>query len=140
MTTVGQIIERKGRTFHWTTAHTSVATALAEMARLEVDGVAVMDGPTLVGIFTSNDFLRKIVAASLDPATLNVGDVMTRNVTVVDLTATLARCVSIMSRGRFRHLPVLDGERVVGMVTMVDIMAFSIDSVDHDVGDGDGAS
>lgn len=137
MTTVGQIIERKGRTLHWTTAQTSVTTALAEMARLEVDGLAVMDGPALVGIFTSNDFLHKIVAASLDPATLNVGDVMTRNVSVVDGTATVAQCVSMMSRGRFRHLPVLDGDRVAGIVTMLDIMAFSVDGADHDVGDGD---
>jgi CBS domain-containing protein len=90
-----------------------------------------------VGIFTSNDFLRKIVSTGLDAATLKVGDVMTRNVTVVDLTATSARCVSMMSRGRFRHLPVVDGDRVVGTVTMVDIMAFGVDGADQDVGDGD---
>jgi CBS domain-containing protein len=136
MTTVAQIIERKGLTVHSTTAQTPVTTALAEMARVGVDGVVVMEGPALVGMFTSNDFLRKIVGTGLDAAALKVGDVMTRNVTVVDMAATSARCVSMMSRGRFRHLPVVDGDRVVGMVTMVDIMAFGVDGADHDVGDG----
>ena len=136
MTTVGQIIERQGRTLHSTTAGTTVTEALAEMARLEIDGVVVMDGPTLVGIFTSNDFLRKIVSAGLDAASLTVGDVMTRDVSTVGITATSAQCVSMMSRGRFRHLPVLDGDSVAGIVTMLDIMAFSVDGADHDVGDG----
>ena len=138
MTTVAQIIGSKGgqgSTLHSTTAQTPVTVALAEMARQGVDGAVVLDGPSLVGIFTSNDYLRKIVGAGLDAAVLKVGDVMTRSVSVVDLAATTAQCVSMMSRGRFRHLPVMDGDRVVGVVTMLDIMGFSVHGADHDVGD-----
>ena len=108
------------------------------MARLEVDGMVVMDGPSLIGIFTSNDYLRKIVSAELDVTTLKVGDVMTRNVSVVDLTATGAQGVSMMSKGRFRHLPVIDGGRVVGVVSMLDIMTFGMLDTGQDVADDAG--
>ena len=135
MTTVAQIIGHKAGEFHRLTAQTPVATALAEMAHAGEDGMVVMDGSALVGIFTSNDYLRKVVSAGLDAATLTVGDVMTRQVSVVAPGATTAQCVSMMSKGRFRHLPVVDDGRVVGMVAMIDIMGFSVHGADHDVGD-----
>lgn len=133
MSTVAQIIQSKDSALPSITADIPISEALGEMARLEVDGLVVMEGPALVGIFTSNDYLRKVVNAGLDAATLNVGDVMTRQVAVVDLAATSAQCVAMMSKGRFRHLPVIDGSRVVGVVSMLDIMSFSMRGTAQDV-------
>ena len=138
MSTVAQIIQSKDSALHSITADIPISEALGEMARLEVDGLVVMEGPALVGIFTSNDYLRKVVNAGLDAATLNVGDVMTRQVAVVDLAATSAQCVAMMSKGRFRHLPVIDGSRIVGVVSMLDIMSFSMRGISQDVGDDPG--
>jgi CBS domain-containing protein len=125
MSTVAQIIEYKGTVVHATSAQRSVSEALAEMAEHEVEGLVVMEDGALTGIFTSNDYLRKIVGAGLDVAGLRVGDVMTRNVKSVGPGAEVSDCVAMMSRGRFRHLPVIDGQRLVGIVTMVDIMRFN---------------
>lgn len=125
MSTVAQIIEYKGTVVHATSAQRSVSEALAEMAEHEVEGLVVMEDGALTGIFTSNDYLRKVVGAGLDVARLRVGDVMTRNVKSVGPETEVSDCVAMMSRGRFRHLPVIDGQRLVGIVTMVDIMRFN---------------
>jgi CBS domain-containing protein len=139
MTTVAQIIASKGSALPRTTPDATIAAALAAMARHEVDGLVVMEGEALVGIFTSNDYLRKIVGQGADAGVLTVGDVMTRNVATVDPATSTVDCVSTMNRGRFRHLPVKDGDRLVGVVTMLDIMRFNAArAADQDLGAEEG--
>jgi CBS domain-containing protein len=127
MSSVLEILQYKGSTVHTTREDTPLMQALADMSAHEVEGLIVLDGTALVGIVTSNDYLRKVIGGGLDLVSLKVGDVMTRHVSTVGPEVTASQCVAMMSKGRFRHLPVVDKGEVIGVVTMVDIMRFNAD-------------
>jgi CBS domain-containing protein len=88
------------------------------MAKKNVGAMAVIDGGGhLIGIFTERDIVFRVVAQQLDLNTTCVGDVMTRSVHTVDADETFGRALLIMHDNRFRHLPVLEHGKLVGMVS-----------------------
>jgi CBS domain-containing protein len=99
----------------------TVQTAILRMVEANVGAVAVCDGPRLVGIFTERDVLR-LAADGGDFGALKVGVVMTRSpVTVTPDTDVLA-AAALMGERRIRHLPVLEGENLLGIVGMREVM------------------
>lgn len=103
-----------------------------EAVRLMVDhrigGLPVADGDgRLAGIFTERDLLRRVVGEGLDVAATTIASVMTSPVVVASPTTPTDECAAIMSARRLRHLPILDGDRIVGMLTIGDIMAAQVD-------------
>lgn len=133
MSTVSEILQYKGSTVHTTLEGTPLRQALADMATHEVEGLLVISGASLIGILTSNDYLRKVIGGGLDVASLKVGDVMTRHPSTVGPETPSAQCVAMMSKGRFRHLPVVDRDNVIGIITMLDIMRFNAERAAPDV-------
>jgi len=95
----------------------SVAEAARRMARKNVGAMAVMDLERLVGIFTERDIVFRVVARGLDPNATCVADVMTRSVQTIDVGEPFGRALLIMHENGFRHLPVLDDGKLVGMVS-----------------------
>ncbi len=101
---------------------TSVKTAADLMTQKSVGSVLVMDADQLVGIFTERDLLNRVVSPSLKPESIPLSQVMTRKVLTVDLNDTLEVCYAKMQQAHARHVPILHGTKVVGMVTMRDIL------------------
>ncbi|NCV56348.1 MAG: CBS domain-containing protein [Betaproteobacteria bacterium] len=86
----------------------------------------------MCGIISDRDYAHKIVAKGLDPEQLSVGDIMTKNVITISREATIADCMRIMSERHFRHLPVAEGDAVVGMISMSDVMRVMMAHADDD--------
>ena len=95
--------------------------AAALMWREQTGSVVVLDGDALVGIITERDILRA-TAQDLDVDTLTVGEVMTRDVVTTTADVSLHDAARVMAQHWIRHLPVVDGDRVVGMLSQRDIM------------------
>ncbi len=101
----------------------TVLRALEVMAEHNVGALVVLEGDRLVGLVSERDYARKVILKGLRSFDTPVADVMTRHVVTVDPNATVDDCMQRMTEGRFRHLPVLDGERVVGVVSIGDLVA-----------------
>ena len=101
----------------------SVAEAARLMAAQHVGALPVVDGERSVGIFTKRDVLTRIVAAGADPARTLIGDVMSAPLVVADVHEQCEVCLDRMRHEHVRHLVILDGGRVVGVVTMGELMA-----------------
>ncbi|MES2888253.1 MAG: CBS domain-containing protein [Pseudomonadota bacterium] len=100
----------------------SVFDALRLLAQYDVGALLVMNGPKLVGLFSERDYTRKVALQGRSSKEIQVEDIMTRNVLVIPPTANIRECMSLMSQKKIRHLPVLDGEAVIGMVSILDLM------------------
>lgn len=120
--TVQQILERKGNRIYAVGADSTVFEALELMAEADIGGVLVIDDGVLKGIFTERDYARKIVLKGLVSRNVKVGQMMTANPVTVPPTAPLNGVMQTMTRRRFRHLPVVDGDTVVGVVTIGDVL------------------
>ena len=119
---VRQILDHKGHEFHSVGPGDSVFAALGLMAEQNTGCVLVMDGDALVGIFTERDYARKVVLKGLSSTNVLVGELMTSNPVTVDLSTTVDEVMNLMTERRFRHMPVLEDGKVVGIVTIGDMV------------------
>jgi CBS domain-containing protein len=126
MSTVRDLLARKGTNVVSVTPEQTVLDAAHLMNEKGIGGVVVMTGSTLVGIFTERDIMRRVVAATRDPATTVVGDVMTADCMTITADVQIAVCRAMMSSKRVRHFPVVHDGGLVGMVTSGDILAFEV--------------
>ena len=118
--TIRSIIE--GQDLLNTPASLPVADAARLMRTHKVGAIVVVDGERLAGIFTERDALFRVVAEGRDPQTTPVGDVMTANPTTIDADKPFARALELMHAGKFRHVPVVDNGRPIGIVSSRDAM------------------
>lgn len=123
MPTVNDILARKGAEVVTVPAEESVLTAARLMNERGIGGVVVTREGTLAGIFTERDILRRVVAEQRDPAATLVREVMTTPVIRCRAEAKLEDVMALMSEKRIRHLPVMDGDEIAGIVTSGDLMA-----------------
>lgn len=109
----------------------SVFDALRLLAQYNVGALLVMNGSKLVGVFSERDYTRKVALQGRTSKEIRVEDIMTRDVLVVTPGTLSRECMSLMSQKQIRHLPVLDGDTVVGMISILDLMDDII--ADHEV-------
>jgi CBS domain-containing protein len=107
----------------------SVATAVALMNRNNVGAVLVANGNGLEGILTERDVLQRLVEAGLDAGKTPVRNIMTRNPKTIRADERAARALEIMSHQGFRHLPVMEGKELKGIVSLRDLNAWMIDEL-----------
>lgn len=100
----------------------TVAEAARIMSEQHVGAVVVTKGDKVVGIFSERDVLNRVVARHLDPGATRVDDVMSTPVACCSLETTRSECTAVMRAKRIRHLPVVDGGRLVGMISIRDIL------------------
>jgi CBS domain-containing protein len=135
MPTVQDILRTKGADIVMVAPGTLVLDAARLMDSRGTGSVLVVEGGALRGIFTERDVLRRVVAAQRDPATTPVSDVMTVALITCQAATTLDQCAATMSERRIRHLPVLEGDRIVGVVTSGDMLAHRLadqaDTIQH---------
>jgi len=104
------------------TADMPVAEAARQMRQRHVGAIVVVKAERLVGIFTERDALFRVVAAGLDPTSTTIADVMTRNPACLDPDQPFAAALHLMHEGQFRHVPIVDNGKPVGMVSSRDAL------------------
>ncbi len=125
-TPVAKVLETKSRHIEKVDLSATVASAVGLMNEREIGSVLVFDGTRLVGIFTERDVLVRVVGERRDPATVRVGAVMTPAPTVIEPTTTVAQAMALMTARRHRHVPVVVGDAVVGLVSAGDLTRWVI--------------
>jgi CBS domain-containing protein len=100
----------------------TVFAALQLLAQYEVGALMVMDGGRLVGILSERDYTRKVALQGRNSRDTKVSEIMTAQVMTVTPRTDVRDCMALMSEKRFRHLPVVDGATVLGMISIRDIM------------------
>lgn len=104
----------------------TVRTAAKAMTERNVGSVMVARGRRLLGIFTERDALSRVLAAGLDPDTTTLGRVMTNNVTAIGPDRELVHALHLMQDFGFRHVPVVEDDKLVGVVSIRDAMGSEI--------------
>jgi len=99
-----------------------VSEAARQMRQRHVGAIVVVKNGTLAGIFTERDALFRVVAAGLDPTSTTVADVMTRNPSALDPDQPFAAALHLMHEGKFRHVPIVENGKPVGMVSSRDAL------------------
>ncbi len=112
-------------------AKQSVLDAAKLMVSKHVGSLLIIDGQKLEGIVTERDILTRVVAQGRDPTTLTVGEVMTRDPIVMSLDRPFSHALTAMADGKFRHLPVVDGHKVVGVVSIRDATGAEHEELDR---------
>ena len=122
MTTVRQLLDQKGWNVWSIHPDATVFEAVAKMAEKDVGSLVVMDGEKLVGIVTERHYARNIVLKGKASPTTLVGEIMERRVVCATLEQTVEQCMAVMSEKHVRHLPVLEGEKMIGIISIGDLV------------------
>ncbi len=110
-----------GEAIHSVSPETSVAECVRLMTAGRIGALIVLDGERLLGIFTERDALNKVLAGGLDPVHTKVSEVMTKDPYCVSPTTTIGDAMELITRRRFRHLPVVDNGKVLAVVSSGDL-------------------
>ncbi|WP_323121212.1 CBS domain-containing protein [Burkholderia alba] len=140
-TTVAQILKSKpesGRTIHTIAKTDSVYDAIKLMAEKGIGALLVTEGADIAGIVTERDYARKVVLLDRSSKATQVGDIMTAKVRYVEPSQTTDECMALMTEHRMRHLPVIDQGKLVGLVSIGDLVKsviadqqFTITQLEH---------
>jgi len=122
MTTVRQLLDRKPRAIFSVEPEAPVLEAIRAMAAHHVGALLVMQAESLRGIVSERDYARKVILLGRSSADTPVRDIMTSPVITVSPDTTVHACMQLMTDRRVRHLPVVEAARVVGMVSIGDLV------------------
>jgi CBS domain-containing protein len=122
METVKQLLEAKGRQIYSIGPDDKVIDALKVMADKDVGALLVLDGGRLVGIMSERDYARKVALLGKSSGDVPVREIMTSEVVMVAPERTVEECMALVTGRRIRHLPVCEGDRLVGLVSIGDLV------------------
>ena len=122
MKTVQQLLESKRHSVVSVSASSTVLDALKVMAEKEIGAVIVIDNEDLVGIFSERDYARKVVLQGKSSKDTPVREIMTEKVLCVHPEQTIDDCMNLMTDRRIRHLPVLEHKKVIGVISIGDVV------------------
>lgn len=123
METVREFLAKKGREVHSVRPTATMFEALELMAEKNIGAVVVTDEEgRLHGIFSERDFARKMIIKGKIVHTTSVKEIMTTRVVSVNPDTRINECMALMTEKRIRHLPVLDGEKLIGLVSIGDVV------------------
>jgi CBS domain-containing protein len=122
MYSVKDILNEKGYDFWTVEPNTTVYEALKKMAGKDIGALIVIKDNKMIGIFSERDYARKIILKGKTSKDSTVGELMSEKVYYVKLTATIDECMQLMTNQHVRHLPVLEKEKLIGIVSIGDIV------------------
>jgi len=139
MHSVAQILKSKSNTQVYTTVPSAtVLDAIKLMAERSIGALLVMQGDNVVGIVTERDYARKVVLKGRASNATPVSDIMTTSVMYVRPDTTNEQCMALMTENRLRHLPVMENDKLIGLVSIGDLVAdiiseqqFIIEQMEH---------
>jgi CBS domain-containing protein len=130
MGSVGVILKKKGYDVYTITPESTVFEALQRMAEKDVGCLVVMQEGRVVGIISERDYARKIVLKGKFSKDVKVSEIMTSEVVGIDPDEDIERCMELMTYHRTRHLPVFENDRLVGLISVGDIVKGIIEKQD----------
>jgi CBS domain-containing protein len=122
MQTVRDILKAKGSDVWWVDPDATVFDALRRMAEKEVGALVVMQGEQIVGLISERDYARKVILHGRASSTTLVKEIMTSPVVYIHLDQAIEECMSLMTEKRTRHLPVIENGKLVGLISIGDIV------------------
>jgi len=122
MKLVKHLLDGKGRHIVSVVPDTTVLDAIIVMADKAIGSLIVMDDDKLLGIVTERDYARKVIIKGRSSNTTRVSEIMTTDVFTTSSTESVNKCMSLMTEKRIRHLPVLEDNRVVGIISIGDLV------------------
>jgi CBS domain-containing protein len=111
----------------------TVQAAAEYMAKQNIGAVSVMEGSRLVGIFSERDVINRVIAQGLSPRTTSVASVMTTNLVVAGADETYESCLKKMKQANCRHLPVVEGDELIGFISLRDLLQVDISEKDDKI-------
>jgi CBS domain-containing protein len=127
-TTLGRLLEGKGSQVITGAPNDSIYDCVMKMTGARIGGLLIMEDGQIVGIFTERDLLNKVVPNNINVQATPVSDVMNHDVLCVDPDLTLEEAMSIFTEKRIRHLPVLEGSKLIGLISIGDVTKWLSDS------------
>ncbi len=122
MKTVKQLLQGKGDAVHTIAPEQTVFEALRLMAEKDVGALLVTSGTSLCGIMSERDYARKVILLGKSSHELAVRDIMTERVITVQTAQTVDDCMALMTARRIRHLPVVENDRLLGILSIGDLV------------------
>ncbi len=133
MCTIGSILDEKGSGIHAVSPSNTVLDAIERMCDAQIGALLVTEHGVPVGIVSERDVMKRVLLLRRDPLTTRVGSIMSTDLVCIDLEAGAETAMSVMTTRRCRHLPVVDGGRVVGIVSMGDLVNWAIQDKDYEI-------
>jgi CBS domain-containing protein len=133
MTTVRQLLDRKDRAVFSVGPEAPVLEAIRAMADHHVGALLVMKGEVLAGIVSERDYARKVILRGRSSSDTPVKDIMTTPVLTVSPDTSVEQCMQLVTDKRVRHLPVVEAGRVIGMVSIGDLVKAVIAEQRHQI-------
>src|SRR5262245_25978471 len=122
MKSVRQLLQAKGSSVHTIAPDARVFDALKLMAEKDVGALVVTERGRLAGVISERDYARKVILQGKSSHDLEVREIMTEKVITVQPAQTVEECMSVMTAKRIRHLPVVEGDRLIGVMSIGDLV------------------
>ena len=135
MLSVQQLLDQKPKGVHSVQPDEPVITAIRKMAEHHIGALLVMTGDKLVGIVSERDYARKVVLLGRSSTDTRVADIMTSKVITVIPQQDVHDCMRLMTDKRIRHLPVMHGDRVIGILSIGDLVRAVIEEQERTIAD-----
>ncbi len=131
MATVKQLLQGKGHDIWSIGPEASVYDAIELMADKEVGALVVLEGDSLVGVLSERDYARKVVLQGRSSKGTKIKEIMTSRVVYARPKQTVEECMALMTDKRIRHLPVMDGDKLLGVISIGDLVKAIIEEQQH---------
>ncbi len=128
--TISAIISGQQGVVHSATADETVALVVERLTQLRIGAMPVMDGDKVVGIFSERDLMHCLARDGAAALQLKIGQVMTSPVVGIAADASVLYALSLMTQRRFRHLPVMADDRLIGFVSIGDLVKYRIEAIE----------
>ena len=122
MKTIGQFLDQSKRPVYSVSPNATVREALELMAKHNIGTLLVLDDDLLVGIFSERDYARKVALKDKSSSDARVSEIMTSKVITINTKHTIDQCMQIMTDKHIRHLPIVDDQKVIGLISIGDVV------------------
>ena len=123
---VDKLLEAKGKKVYTVSPDTTVYDALKLMAEKEIGALVVVENELMVGIFSERDYARKVILKGRNSLATLVREIMTDKVVYASPKKKIRKCISLMIKKHVRHLPIIDDEKLVGILSIEDVLRWGV--------------
>lgn len=131
MRTLGELV--RNQEMRYVNKGGTILEVVNYMSEHKIGAVPILDGDRLVGIFSERDLMVRCVAGRLDLEKTKIDDVMTKRVIIMEAPDSYEECLQIMNQERVRHIPVREGDKLIGVVSMRDIMQADVEEKEQKI-------